>query len=60
MLWTRSVDWMLSRQITMSMLGVPHPQRKEVERQHVNGIGGFVREAVEYVMRQLPVWTNYF
>jgi S-adenosylmethionine-diacylglycerol 3-amino-3-carboxypropyl transferase len=60
LLWTRSVDWALSRQLTMSMLGVPHPQRKEVERQHAGGIGGFVREAVEYVMRQLPVWTNYF
>ena len=44
----------------MSMLGVPHPQRKEVERQHADGIGGSVREAVEYVMRRLPVWTNYF
>lgn len=60
LLWTRSVDWALSRQLTMSMLGVPHPQRKEVERQHAGGIGGFVRDAVEYVMRQLPVWTNYF
>jgi len=54
------VSWMLSRQLTMSMLGVPHPQRKEVERQHTGGIGGFVREAVEYVVRQLPLWTNYF
>lgn len=59
-LWTRTVDWTLSRQFTMSMLGVPHPQRKEVERQHAGGVGGFVRESVEYVMRELPVWTNYF
>ncbi|MFN0040736.1 MAG: DUF3419 family protein [Burkholderiales bacterium] len=59
-LWTRSVRWTLSRQITMSMLGVPHPQRKEVERQHVGGIGGFVREAIEYVVLHLPLWTNYF
>ena len=59
-LWTPYVSWMLSRQLTMSMLGVPHPQRKEVERQHAGGIGGFVREAVEYVVRQLPLWTNYF
>lgn len=59
-LWTPYVSWALSRQLTMSMLGVPHPQRKEVERQHAGGIGGFVREAVEYVVRQLPIWTNYF
>jgi S-adenosylmethionine-diacylglycerol 3-amino-3-carboxypropyl transferase len=59
-LWTPYVSWALSRQLTMSMLGVPHPQRKEVERQHAGGIGGFVREAVEYVVRHLPIWTNYF
>lgn len=59
-LWTRPVNWALSRQITMSMVGVPHPQRKEVERQHAGGVAGFVRESLEYVARQLPVWTNYF
>ena len=59
-LWGRAVNWALSRQITMSMLGVPHPQRKEVERQHRDGAAGFVREAVDYVFRSLPLWTNYF
>ncbi len=59
-LWGRAVNWALSRQMTMSLLGVPHPQRKEVERQHPGGVAGFVREAVDYVFRSLPVWTNYF
>jgi S-adenosylmethionine-diacylglycerol 3-amino-3-carboxypropyl transferase len=31
-----------------------------VERQHEGGVAGFVREAVDYVFRSLPVWTNYF
>jgi S-adenosylmethionine-diacylglycerol 3-amino-3-carboxypropyl transferase len=44
----------------MSMLGVPHPQRKEVQQQHERGVAGFIRESMEYVFRQLPVWTNYF
>lgn len=60
LLWSRPVEWALSRQITMSVLGVPHPQRKEVQRQHAGGIAGFVREAIEYVARQLPFWSNYF
>lgn len=60
LLWTRDVNWILSRQATMTMLGVPHPQRKEVERQHLGGVAGFVREAIEYVFRSLPVRTNYF
>jgi len=60
LLWTRDVNWMLSRQSTMTLLGVPHPQRKEVQRQHKGGVAGFVREAIEYVFRSLPVRTNYF
>jgi S-adenosylmethionine-diacylglycerol 3-amino-3-carboxypropyl transferase len=59
-IWSRTVEWTLSRQLTMSMLGVPHPQRKEVIRQHHQGVAGFVRESVDYVFRQLPAWTNYF
>ena len=58
--WTRGVRWALSRQITMSLLGVPHPQRKQVIDQHQQGVAGFVRDALRYVFRQLPVWTNYF
>jgi S-adenosylmethionine-diacylglycerol 3-amino-3-carboxypropyl transferase len=59
-LWRPGVNWTLSRQVTMSLLGVPHPQRREVQAQHAGGIAGFIREAVEYVFRQLPVATNYF
>ena len=60
LIWTPSVNWTLSQQLTMSLLGVPHPQRKEVQDQHERGVAGFVRDSVEYVFRQLPVWTNYF
>mgnify|MGYP001040312753 CR=1 FL=1 len=60
LLWTKAMNWTLSRQLTMSMLGVPHPQRKEVQEQHDSGVAGFVRDAIGYVFRQLPVWTNYF
>ena len=60
LMWTPALNWTLSRQITMSMLGVPHPQRRQVMDQHQLGVAGFIRESLEYVMRQLPVWTNYF
>ncbi len=59
-LWGRGMNWALSNQLTMSMLGVPHAQHAEVRRQHVDGVPGFVREAIEYVFRCLPLWTNYF
>lgn len=60
LLWNRAVKWAVSRPLTMSLLGVPHPQRVEVERQHADGIAGFVREAIDYVFRELPVADNYF
>ncbi|MGE5155157.1 MAG: DUF3419 family protein [Bdellovibrio bacteriovorus] len=59
-LWSPGLNWTLSRQLTLSLLGVPHAQRKEVEAQHQRGVAGFIREALEYVFRELPVWTNYF
>lgn len=60
LLWNRTVRWAVSRPLTMSLLGVPHPQRVEVERQHPDGIAGFVQSAIDYVFRELPVADNYF
>lgn len=59
-LWTPALKWVLGRQLTMSLLGVPHPQRRLVQAQHPGGIAGFVRAAIEYVFRELPVADNYF
>ena len=38
LLWNRMVNWIISRQFVMSLLGVPYPQRKLVEAQHARGI----------------------
>ena len=59
-LWGRSLRWALSRQVTMSMLGVPVAQHDEVRRQHVAGVPGFVRDSIGYVFRHLPAHNNYF
>lgn len=59
-LWTPAMKWLLGRQTTLSLLGVPHPQRRLVQAQHPEGVAGFVREAIEYVFRELPVADNYF
>lgn len=59
-LWSRGVNWTLSQQFTLNLLGVPHPQRAEVQRQHQQGVAGFIREAVEQVFREIPLATNYF
>ena len=59
-MWNPGLNWLLSRQITMSLLGVPSPQRRLVQAQHEAGVAGFIRESVEYVFRELPVQNNYF
>lgn len=59
-LWTPPLKWALGRQLTLSLLGVPHPQRRLVQAQHEQGVVGFIRDAIEYVFRQLPVTDNYF
>ncbi|MCG6117502.1 MAG: BtaA family protein [Aquimonas sp.] len=59
-MWTRTFNWMLSRQLVMNLLGVPHPQRKLVEAQHPGRIAGFIRSALEYVICELPLRDNYF
>lgn len=59
-LWTRPVNWLLSSQLVMNLLGVPHPQRKLVELQHGGQVAGFIREAIEYVVCRLPLRDNYF
>jgi S-adenosylmethionine-diacylglycerol 3-amino-3-carboxypropyl transferase len=59
-LWNKAVNWTISRQFVMSLLGVPYPQRRLVEAQHDDGVSGFIRNAVQYVFRQLPLADNYF
>ena len=59
-LWSKPVNWVISRQFVMSLLGVPYPQRRLVEAQHDGGVSGFIRSAVQYVFRQLPLADNYF
>ena len=58
--WTRSIRFAMGRDTTLSMLGVPRAQRKEVERHYEGGIFGFVRDCVEAVMINLPLADNYF
>jgi S-adenosylmethionine-diacylglycerol 3-amino-3-carboxypropyl transferase len=59
-LWNGATRWVLSRQLTLSLLGVPHPQRREVQAQHADGVAGYVAGAIDYVARNFPLATNHF
>jgi S-adenosylmethionine-diacylglycerol 3-amino-3-carboxypropyl transferase len=60
LMWGPGMRWALSRQLTLSLLGVPRPQRREIEAEHAGGVAAYVRDSVEYVLCQLPLATNYF
>jgi S-adenosylmethionine-diacylglycerol 3-amino-3-carboxypropyl transferase len=59
-LWTRSTRWFLSRHATLSLIGVPWPQRNEITTQYPGGVAHFIRDCVEAVATQIPIADNYF
>lgn len=59
-LWTPLLKWAVSRQATMSLLGVPMPQRKLVQAQYPGGMAGFIEHSVDRLFSTVPAHDNYF
>jgi len=58
--WNRFVRWIVRRDSTLSMLGVPRAQRVQVEKNYPGGIAKFIEDSVETVFAKLPLHDNYF
>lgn len=58
--WTRSLRFVMRRDATLSMVGVPRPQRFQVERDYDGGIVKFIEDCLDSVFSQLPLADNYF
>jgi S-adenosylmethionine-diacylglycerol 3-amino-3-carboxypropyl transferase len=58
--WTGFMRFVMDRDSTLSMVGVPKAQRKQVETQYQGGIVKFVEDSVEAVFAKLPIHDNYF
>jgi len=58
--WSRSMRFAMNRDTTLSMVGVPKAQRRQVETQYEGGIVKFVQDCVEAVFAKLPLSDNYF
>lgn len=54
------IKWMMSRHITMTMLGVPRSQRQLLIDGYKGGIAGFLHDALNHVFTELPIQDNYF
>jgi S-adenosylmethionine-diacylglycerol 3-amino-3-carboxypropyl transferase len=59
-IWTRYLRWFLSRSFTLTLLGVPWPQRDQITRQYPGGVSRFIQDALETVVCELPFRDNYF
>lgn len=57
--WSPLVRWLLERDATLSMLGVPRPQRAQIDGQ-CGGVAAFVESCIEAVFAELPLADNYF
>ena len=58
--WSRPMRFAMNRDTTLSMVGVPKAQRRQVETQYKGGVVKFVQDAVEAVFCKLPLADNYF
>lgn len=59
-IWGNFYKWLLKRDTTMAMLGVPKTQRKMIECEFEGGLLPFVRSSLRHVFTQVPIRDNYF
>lgn len=59
-MWTPGLRWLLERGPTLTLLGVPEPQRHQIMSQYPGGVARFIRDALEEVITRLPFAPNYF
>ncbi|MCA9175900.1 MAG: BtaA family protein [Planctomycetales bacterium] len=58
--WSRTMKFALNRDTTLSMVGVPKAQRRQIDTQYKGGIVQFIEDCMEAVFAKLPLQDNYF
>lgn len=59
-LWSAFYKWLIKRNTTMALLGVPASQRNLIEEQTEGGLLDFINKAMRTVFTELPIKDNYF
>src|SRR4030095_16397774 len=59
-LWSPALRWLLRRQSTLSFLGVPADQVREIRETAGTDVSSFVKDRVDRVFTELPLRHNYF
>lgn len=58
--WGRLLRFVMNRDTTLSLLGVPRAQRKQIETQYEGGVVKYVQDCLDSVFGTLPLSDNYF
>lgn len=58
--WSKMLKFAMNRDTTLSMLGVPKAQRRQIETQYKGGVVQFIKDCVDTVFGELPLSDNYF
>jgi len=58
--WGPLVRWVVGRDSTLALLGVPRSQRMEVDTQYPGGIVKFIEDCLDAVFGSLSLRDNYF
>ena len=59
-IWSRPMRFAMRRDTVLSLLGIPRPQRYQIETQYSGGLSQFVRDCLDAVFARLPLVDNYF
>lgn len=60
LLWNGFHKWLVRRQSTMTMLGVPSTQRRMIDERYEAGLLQFIRQSLRKVFTKIPINDNYF
>jgi S-adenosylmethionine-diacylglycerol 3-amino-3-carboxypropyl transferase len=58
--WSGLVKFAVSRDTTLSLLGVPRAQRRQIEMHYHGGVIQYVQDCMRAVFAELPLKDNYF
>lgn len=59
-MWSWPMRFAMNRDTTLSMIGLPKAQRRQIQTQYEGGAVKFLLDCVEAVFARLPLWDNYF
>lgn len=59
-LWNGFSRWLLRRNSTMALLGVPETQRNLIDEENEGGLFQFIKDSMERVFTKIPTRDNYF